>query len=101
MLIHANVDNFDNLINNKELCLVDFFATWCGPCQMIAEELGNIANNNKFDIIKVDVDENLELAMRYNINAVPTLIFFKNGVVKKVLQGYMSANKILQIAEGL
>ena len=99
MLIHANVDNFDKLISNRDLCLVDFFATWCGPCQMVAEELGNIANNDKFDIIKVDVDESMALAMRYHINAVPTLIFFRNGSVKKVLQGYMSANKILQIAE--
>ena len=68
------------VINNENLVIVDFFATWCGPCQMLAPILVEI--DKKYDnveVYKVDVDENQDAAMRYQVTAMPTLVFFKNG----------------------
>ena len=64
---------FNELTN--ELTLVDFYATWCGPCKMIAPVLEQLTN---IDVIKVDVDEERELTMKFGISAVPTLILIKN-----------------------
>lgn len=63
------------------LVVVDFFATWCGPCKMIAPKLEEIANalGEKLVVLKVDVDECEELAQRYEISSMPTFLFIKNG----------------------
>lgn len=75
------MNDFKELINQSKPTLVDFFATWCGPCKMqspilekVKESVGETAN-----IIKVDIDRNPELAAQYNVRSVPTLILFKNG----------------------
>lgn len=81
MLLHSNQENFNNdVINSNKLVLVDFFATWCGPCQMLAPVLEELSNSdNSFDIVKIDIDSNMDLAVKYDIEAVPTLVIFKNG----------------------
>jgi thioredoxin 1 len=80
---HANQANFDQLVLNAELpVLVDFYADWCGPCKMIApvlEELSQEATDAK--IVKVNVDENPQLAARYRISSIPSLLIFKDGEV--------------------
>lgn len=75
------MDDFNKLINESRPTLVDFFATWCGPCKMqspileqVKEKVGDHGN-----IVKVDIDRNAELAARYHVQSVPTLILFKNG----------------------
>ncbi|MDE6582791.1 MAG: thioredoxin [Duncaniella sp.] len=75
------MNDFNELINSSKPTLVDFYATWCGPCKMqspILEELkgkvGDAAN-----VVKIDVDRNQEVAARYQVRSVPTLIVFKNG----------------------
>ena len=76
---------FNELTN--ELSLVDFYTTWCGPCRMLAPIEG-------IDVIKVDVEEERDLGMKYNINVVPTLILFKNKEEVSRKQGYMDLNEL-------
>lgn len=77
------MNDFEKIINEDKPTLVDFFATWCGPCRMQAPILEEVKNKvgDKANIIKVDIDRNNELASQYNVQSVPTLILFKNGKV--------------------
>lgn len=102
MLIHANENDFEKLINSRGICLVDFFATWCGPCVMLGQELQEVSKQtNDFDIIKIDIDENAKLANKYQIDVVPTMYIFKNGEPIKKLQGYITKNEILNLMNNL
>ena len=80
MLIHLEKgQDFKSLIQNG-VVLVDFFATWCGPCKMLSPELGKLAEKRSdVTVLKVDVDEHSEIAALFNVRAVPTLILFKDG----------------------
>ncbi len=73
--------SFDELINKEQPVLVDFFATWCGPCQTLAPILKQVKESvgEKVSIIKIDVDKNEMVASRFQVRGVPTLILFKNG----------------------
>ena len=80
------------VLNKKGVVLVDFFAQWCGPCKMIAPILQELATevNEKAKIYKVDVDQSGELAMKYGIMSVPTMIIFKNGEAVEQMIGFQS-----------
>ena len=80
---------FNELTN--ELTLVDFYATWCGPCKMIAPVLEQLTD---IDVIKVDVDEERELTMKFGISAVPTLILIKNKEEVARTQGYHDLDEL-------
>lgn len=75
------MNEFDEMINGPKPTLVDFFATWCGPCKMQAPILEQVKSEvgDKANIIKIDVDRNPELSARYRIQSVPTMIMFMNG----------------------
>ena len=73
--------------NGTGLSLVDFSATWCGPCKMQAPILEELSEEVDYEIYNVDVDESNEIAGQYNINAVPSLLIFKDGVLKGNLVG--------------
>ena len=76
-----STQEFDDLIKQNRYVLVDFWATWCAPCRMVAPVIEKIADQytEKVIVAKVDVDEQQELAIRYGIQTIPTIIFFKEG----------------------
>lgn len=98
--ITLNQQNFDE-ITSKGVVLVDFWATWCGPCKMMAPNVEEIATEykGKVTVGKVDVDEYQELATRFGIMSIPTLIVFKDGEKKEVLVGYRLKMQIAQVLD--
>ena len=98
--VNLTNQNFEEeVLKNNGLVLVDFFATWCGPCKMIALILSEIAEEykGKVKVGKVNVDEQNELAMEYRIESIPTLKLFKDGQVIKTLIGLRSKSEIEEI----
>ena len=95
------MEKFDDLIQSKSPVLVDFFAEWCGPCKMmkpILEELKSMVGE-KARIVKIDVDKHQEIAQVYNIQSVPTLVIFKEGLVVWRQSGVMQAKELKAIIE--
>lgn len=93
-----NENNFDNTVANG-LVLVDFWATWCGPCKMLAPTIDAIATEYKDRVVvgKVDVDENEAIARRFGIMSIPTLFLFKEGEVVEKLVGYRLKTELEQL----
>ena len=77
----ATNTNFDELLQEEKLVIVDFWATWCGPCRMLSPLLDEVEAEmeDQVEVVKVNVDDADEIAMRYRIMSIPTLLFFKNG----------------------
>ncbi len=83
------------VINSEKTVLVDFYATWCGPCKMMSPILENIAEENTHvKVVKVDIDKNQDLAMQYNVMSIPTMIIFKNGEATKTFVGVTDKHNI-------
>jgi thioredoxin 1 len=102
--IHVNEDSFDIAVLKSPIpVLVDFWATWCGPCKMIAPILDEIAKEQegKVRVAKVDVDQNQALAGRFNIRGIPTMILFKNGEVKETIVGLTGKQNIISKLDAL
>ena len=100
-VINITLENFEAEVIKSEIpVLVDFWAPWCGPCRMLSPVVDEIANE-KTDIKvgKVNVDEQEELAMRFGIMSIPTLIVFKNGEAVKKTMGVQSKAAILGLFE--
>jgi thioredoxin 1 len=92
------METFGDLIKNKQPVLVDFHATWCGPCKMMAPELQKFAQKNtgKLRVVKIDIDKNPKVAQQFNIQGVPTLILFKEGKVLWRQSGALSSGQMEQ-----
>lgn len=75
--------------------LIDFYATWCGPCKMLAPELEELAKrNNDITIYKIDVDENTEVARKYGVMSIPTLVLYKNGIIVDKTLGFRPVDEL-------
>ena len=84
----------------KGKVLVDFYATWCGPCKMLAPVLEKIANEHEdLTVLKIDVDEVGDLAAKYDIRSIPTLILFEDGKAVDMKLGYMPEESVLRFAK--
>lgn len=92
MIEHVNSKECENKIKNNELVIVDFYATWCGPCQMIAKELEKL--QEEYNILKVDIDENRDFAIDEGIEVVPTIFIYKNGEKVKEMEGYKTSEEL-------
>lgn len=91
----VNEKSFDETIANG-VVLVDFFATWCGPCRMVAPVLEELAEKyaGRMEIVKVDVDQSQSLAMRFGVQSIPTLLLFKNGALQETQIGFVGGPQI-------
>ncbi len=98
MIIHVNnINEFNEKLATGRV-LVDFYATWCGPCKMLApilEEVDERGEAGELLIVKVDVDEASDIAMKFGIQSIPTLILFENGKAVKSQLGYMPKPQLL------
>ena len=95
-IIIGNSENFEEITSKGDV-LVDFFATWCGPCKMLILDLEEI--KDKVQIMKIDIDENLELCKRFGVMSVPTLVYFKKDGTYVMHIGYMTSDEILKFIQ--
>lgn len=92
-----DTNEFRNEVENGQgIIIVDFNAEWCGPCKMQAPILEELDGNESYKIYSLDVDKSPEIAGQYNVNAVPSLMIFKDGVLKQTLVGFQSKDVLEQ-----
>lgn len=92
-----NTNEFESEVVNRDgVVVVDFFATWCGPCKMLTPVYNSLSNemNGRVDFFKVDIDQSLELAQRFTVTTVPTVIVFKDGEEMDRLVGFIPKNSL-------
>lgn len=92
MVKHFDSQNFENeVLNNKNFVLVDFFATWCGPCQMLSPVIDEISEDPELNLTvgKVDIDKCQDIAQNFGIQSIPTIILFKAGQEAKRIMGFV------------
>ena len=97
MVEHVNDDNFEKKINVDGVVVLDVYAEWCGPCKMLApiiEELGSGDDNSDFKVFKLDSDKNKKTIEKYNITGLPTILFFKNGILKDKHVGFTTIDNL-------
>ncbi|MCH3971603.1 MAG: thioredoxin [Oscillospiraceae bacterium] len=80
-VIHADENSFDQILKDNSIVLCDFWATWCGPCRMLGPIIEQLAEeyDGRVTVMKVDIDQNQQLAEQYNVMSVPTVYLFENG----------------------
>ena len=95
-MLQLNTEKFDELIKGEKPVVCDFFATWCGPCKMLAPVMEKMEEEygDKAEFIKVDIDENMELSARYGIMSIPLVAVFKNGEMSAKSLGYVSKSEM-------
>ena len=98
-VVHITKANFEELVKNSEKpVLLDFWATWCGPCRMVAPVVEEIAAERPDYLVgKINVDEEFELAREFGIVSIPTLVVMKNGEITNKAVGYMPKEEILKL----
>lgn len=100
-IVHATTATFEQEVMQADKpVLVDFWAAWCGPCRMLAPVLEDLSGREDFKIVKVDVDAEPALAMRFGIDSIPTLLLFRNGQLVNRSVGLVSQAEILRMMQG-
>jgi thioredoxin 1 len=93
------MSTFNDIIQSEKPVLVDFFATWCGPCQTLAPILKDVKDKlgDRISIIKIDVDKNQQIASQYQVRGVPTMILFQNGKQLWRQSGVLSRSDLIKV----
>ena len=102
-IVHVTGATFDGVVTSDRPVLIDFWAPWCGPCRAIAPVLEEIAQEqgDKVTIGKVNVDEHPDLAMRFGVQAIPQLLFFKDGAIKDKVVGAVPKRELVKRLDAL
>lgn len=102
MVKQINTQQFDELISGDKPVICDFFATWCGPCRMLAPVMERLSGDygERAVFVKVDVDENFELAARYGVMSIPVVGVFKSGGLVDKSMGYSPESEMKEFIEG-
>ena len=104
MAVKKQFGSFEDLLSGSDVpVLVDFYATWCGPCQMMDPILDqvNAQLKGRLQVVKIDSDKYPQLASQYQIHALPTLVLFKNGQPVDRIEGVLPAEQIIQRLQGV
>lgn len=96
-----NKNNFDEVLNSDKKVLLDFYASWCGPCRMLSPVIDKIADEHpEFLVAKINVDEEEELAMKFGVSSIPALFVVENGKIVNQSLGAMPEQGVLALLEG-
>ncbi|NIV17157.1 MAG: thioredoxin TrxA [Woeseiaceae bacterium] len=101
-IVHTNDGDFEkDVLNAEKAALVDFWAEWCGPCKMIAPILDEAADEyaDRMTVVKLNVDENPNVAMKFGIRSIPTVMLFKDGAVQAQKVGAMSKSQLTEFLD--
>ena len=100
-MIHFDKETFDKTLAEGKLTLVDFWASWCGPCQMLGPVIEELAETYEGRVLtaKVNVDENQELAVRFGVELIPTVVFLKNGREFHRFTGVVSMEALAEVLD--
>ena len=101
MIIQVNSENFETeVLNSEKTVLIDFYADWCGPCKMLSRVVEQFANENEnIKVVKINVDDEQDLAIEYGVMSIPTLVVIKNGQEVNRSVGLVSKDDILNLVK--
>ena len=103
MALQINSDNFEQVISSDKLVIIDFWATWCGPCRALSPIMDELAEEYKDEVViaKCDTEENNDIAMQFGVRNIPMLVFMKNGEVVDTRVGLHSKGDLVKIIDEL
>lgn len=97
-----NTVEFDNIVSENKIVVADFFADWCGPCKMLGPEIEKVSEaNTDVVFVKVNVDDNIELAQRYGVMSIPTVLAFKDSKLANQFVGYIPGPQIQKFVDSV